>query len=55
MKVLTKDDLEDYIIGASILGCGGGGDAENGRALIEDAFEKGLEFRLTDLEELPDD
>lgn len=55
MKILTKVDLEDYITGANILGCGGGGSPESGRAMIEDAFEKGLKFRLADPKELPND
>ncbi len=55
MKILTKGDLEDYIAGANILGCGGGGNAESGRAMVRDAFEKGLKFRLADPKELPRD
>jgi len=55
MKILEKSDLKDYITGSNILGSGGGGNAESGRAMVEDAFEKGLEFRLTDPEELPND
>ena len=28
MRTLTKQDLEDYVIGAVILGCGGGGSGD---------------------------
>ena len=55
MKTLTKGNLEDYIDGATILSCGGGGTAEAGRAIVEDAFEKGFEFKLADIDELPDE
>ena len=55
MKTLTKGNLEDYIVGATILSCGGGGTAEVGRAIVKDAFEKGFEFKLADIDELPDE
>ena len=55
MKMLTRSELEDYITGASILGCGGGGTVAGGRAMVADAFGKGFEFKLADLNELPDD
>lgn len=55
MKTLTRRNLEDYIIGSEILGCGGGGSAEEGRTMVEDAFKRGFEFRLAGIEELPDD
>ncbi|MBS7635162.1 DUF917 domain-containing protein [Candidatus Bathyarchaeota archaeon] len=53
MKVLGRVELEDYIEGANILGCGGGGSPESGRALVEEAFEKGYRFVLEDPAELP--
>jgi len=53
MKILEKGDLENYITGANILGCGGGGSPERGMAMINDAFEKGFKFRLADPMELP--
>ena len=55
MRNLTKNDLEDYIIGASILGCGGGGSAESGYELINNGFEKGLKFKLAEYDEFKDD
>ena len=54
MKTLSKQDLEDYVTGACILGCGGGGSGERGRQLIDYAFEKKLVFNLVDIEELQD-
>ena len=53
MKTLSKDDLENYVIGSGILGCGGGGGG--GMEMIEDAFQKGLKFQLADISELPKD
>ena len=53
MKTLSKDDLENYIIGSGILGCGGGGGG--GMEMIEDAVQKGLKFQLADISELPKD
>jgi len=55
MKTLTRQDLEDILSGAAILGTGGGGELEEGRALIEDAFAQGKEFSLVGLDEAPDD
>ena len=51
MKTLSKEDLENYVIGSRILGCGGGGGASG--EMIEDAFKRGLKFQLADISELP--
>jgi len=53
MRTLTRVDLEDYIIGSNILGCGGGGSPESGMAMVEDGFERGFKFQLADPAELP--
>lgn len=55
MKLLSPLDLEDILKGAAILGTGGGGELEEGRALIEHAFSQGKEFKLVGLDEAPDD
>jgi len=55
MKVLSRENMLDYVGGAVILGCGGGGSAEGGRRMIAEAFDGGYEFRLADLTELPED
>ena len=55
MKTLTKKDLEDYITGAVILGCGGGGGAAGGREMVDHAFDVGYKFNLVDINELKDD
>lgn len=53
MRTLSKRDLEDYVIGSAILGCGGGGGG--GMSMVEDALEKGFKFQLADIFELPQD
>jgi DUF917 family protein len=55
VKTLTKGELEDYITGAVILGCGGGGGAAGGREMVNHAFEVGYKFNLVDINELNDD
>lgn len=55
MRTLSKIDLENYIIGAGILGCGGGGGARGGMSYIEDVLKKGLKFQLAGISELPKD
>ena len=54
MKKLIKQDMMDYISGAVILGCGGGGGAAWGTMMVDEAFEKGLEFKLADISEIED-
>jgi len=55
LRTLSKEDLENYIIGSTILGCGGGGGASGGMAYIEEAMKRGLKFQLADISELPKD
>lgn len=55
MKILNKQNMLDYVTGAVILGCGGGGGAEWGARMIDEAFEGGYEFKLVDIKELKDE
>ncbi|MBN1683711.1 DUF917 domain-containing protein [Candidatus Bathyarchaeota archaeon] len=55
MKILTKVDLEDYMLGAVILGCGGGGEVSSGKELVNYAFEHGHKFHLADISEFKND
>jgi len=55
VKILTRTNLEDYIAGAAILGCGGGGNVDHAMEMLNDALGKGHAFKLADLSELPDD
>lgn len=55
MKKLSRQDLEDILHGAAILGTGGGGELSDGMEMIDDALAKGKEFNLVALEEAPQD
>ncbi len=55
MKTLTQQNLEDLLLGAVILGAGGGGELSEGREMIEAAFAAGRSFDLVSLDEVPDD
>lgn len=54
-KITNIQDGEDLILGCLILGTGGGGKAERGLKLIEDALTEGLELSWVDADEIPDD
>ncbi len=55
MKTLTRQDLEDILFGATILGTGGGGEVSEGLRLIDDALSKGKVFQMVTLDEAPQD
>ncbi len=55
IKNLSLQDLDDILLGATILGAGGGGDIEEGKALIKEAHEAGKRFQLASIDEVPDD
>lgn len=55
MRKLDRRELDDILLGCTILGTGGGGELDEGQGLIDDALAKGKEFRLVDLDEAPDD
>ena len=54
MKELSKQDIEDLLIGAKIMGTGGGGETEWARPLIQEVYENRKKFRLVDPNEIPD-
>lgn len=54
MTVLSYQDLNDLLHGATILGTGGGGELDEGLALIKDALDQGKEFRLVSIDDVPD-
>ncbi len=55
-KILSKDELNDMLVGVGILGTGGGGDPETfGRPLVEWDIRKGREYRIIDPQEVRDD
>jgi len=55
MRTLTKENLYDYVTGSLILGCGGGGSAESGLEMINEAFERGYKFNLVGINEVGED
>lgn len=55
MKTLTRQNLDDILMGGAILGTGGGGELAEGRDLIEDALAQGKTFDLVSIDEAPDD
>jgi hypothetical protein len=55
LKTLHRLDIEDLLAGAKILGVGGGGEIESARPLIEEVYAEKKQFRLMDIEEIPDD
>lgn len=55
MKILTKQDMYDLLIGTGILGCGGGGSEQLGRQLIDTIYNSGKRFTLIDPVKIPDD
>ena len=54
IKTLDKQDLCDILYGCTILGTGGGGEMEEGLGFIEEALKLGKEFRLIDVNDVPD-
>jgi DUF917 family protein len=55
VRILSYQDMEDLISGATILGCGGGGNPETSKAMVTEVFEKGKNFSLLDPKVLRDD
>lgn len=55
MLKLGKQQIEDLLVGAKILGTGGGGEVEWVMPLIQEVFDKGKEFVLIDPKEVSDD
>jgi DUF917 family protein len=55
MRSLHKQELEDIVIGAGLLGAGGGGSTAEGLKLAERVLEFGSEVKLASVEEIPDD
>ncbi len=50
-----RQDLHDILLGAAIVGTGGGGSLDEGIKLVDKALDDGCEFILAELKEIPDD
>ena len=48
-------DVEDLVVGTTILGTGGGGSPQKGKSILESDLAHGLELQVIELEEIPDD
>lgn len=55
MRTLTKQNLEDIVVGCSFLGTGGGGSFAHGLQRVYADLEAGLTFRLMSPQEMQDD
>ncbi len=55
MRTLTRADMDDIIIGAALLGAGGGGSPEQGKQLIDYVLSIGGDVNLVSPEEVNDD
>jgi DUF917 family protein len=55
VQLRTEEDFEDVIIGAKILGCGGGGEASLARERINFILEQGLKVKVIDPKDVPDE
>jgi DUF917 family protein len=53
MRELDLENVNDLLVGAKILGCGGGGEAEWSRPLIDEIYGAGKRFRIIDPSEIP--
>ena len=51
----NRNDIEDLIVGTTILGTGGGGSPETGRSTLESDLAAGLKLRITNLDEISED
>ncbi|TFF96285.1 DUF917 domain-containing protein [Candidatus Thorarchaeota archaeon] len=54
-EVFSIDDVEYYITGSKILGCGGGGSESKARERIKSVYGSGGEFTIVPLQDVPDD
>lgn len=55
MRTLNLREVEDILVGCTILGTGGGGSLDEGLEAVRRAFKKGYEFKLLDFSEVCDD
>lgn len=55
IQQLSRDDVIDILVGATLYGGGGGGDLDEGLALIDRAAAAGKTFRMAALDDMPND
>ncbi|MEL9929720.1 MAG: DUF917 domain-containing protein [Desulfurococcus sp.] len=54
-SITSIDDAEKLVLGATILGTGGGGDPREGFSMLKNVLEEGKRIDVITLEELPED
>lgn len=52
MKILGLDDVKDLIVGATVLGVGGGGSPDYGFKILMDDLNRGLKLKISSFDEL---
>jgi len=55
MRKLMKQEVYDILLGAAIVGTGGGGSLDQGIRIVDKAFDDGCEFVLADIDEVDED
>jgi len=53
--IRNLEDVEDLVLGATILGTGGGGSPVEGFKMLKEVIDRGLEIRVVDVDELQED
>ena len=54
MKTLKEEELENILLGCTVLGTGGGGDLKEGLERVKKDIEMGKKFRIISLKDVPD-
>jgi DUF917 family protein len=55
MEIKREDQIKALVLGATILGTGGGGSPSDGLKMLDDVLKKGKTVKLVDVEEIPRD
>ena len=55
MRKLSRQDLHDIVLGAAVIGTGGGGSLKEGLEIIDESLDEGFDFNLAEPGEIPPD
>ncbi len=55
LKILNEKDVEHLVLGATVLGTGGGGDPKKGLDMLLNDLRQGRKFKIASLTEIADD
>ncbi len=53
--ILEREDFDAFLTGATLYGTGGGGEAEWGRVIMDNDYDKGRRYEFVAPEDVPDD